>query len=228
MELSVAVCEVASGREAAYGPDRTYVTASVVKVAILAALLLRVRDAGGWLDPEHERLAGLMIERSDNEAATELREAAGGVAALDAAHARLGMTATTAAPEWGLTTTTAGDQLTLLKAVFAPGYGAAGGGEPVLDARSRTYVAGLMGRVVPGQDWGVSAADPGRAGGAGGGLKNGWMPRTEGGLWVVHSVGRVAGCLVAVLSDGHATKEEGIARVEEAAVAAVRRIGEAA
>ncbi|MFF1958745.1 serine hydrolase [Streptomyces sp. NPDC058220] len=210
MDLSVAACDMTGRREVAYGKDRTYVTASVVKVAVLAAVLLRARDAGRWLTAEEERLSAAMIERSDNDAATALRATAGGVAGLDEAHARLGMTHTSAAPAWGLTRTTARDQLTLLKAVF--------GARSALDGRARRYLAGLMGRVVPGQDWGVSAAGDGWA------LKNGWLPRDGSGLWVVHSVGRVRGCLVAVLSDGHASREEGIARVEEAAVSAVRRI----
>ncbi|MFJ7999454.1 serine hydrolase [Streptomyces sp. NPDC096310] len=236
MDLSVAVYDRAGGHKAEYGADRTYVTASVVKVAVLAALLLRARDVGRWLEPGEERLAEAMIRRSDNEAATALRAAAGGVPGLDAAHARLGLTRTVAARAWGLTRTTAGDQLTLLKAVFD----ADARPDAPLDVRSRRYLAGLMGRVVPGQDWGVSAsrgtgagtgvpvdtADRDGSGRCGDGvaLKNGWLPRTESGLWVVHSVGRVDDCLVVVLSDGHASKEEGIARVEEAAVGAVRRI----
>ncbi|MFE4639805.1 serine hydrolase [Streptomyces sp. NPDC056652] len=251
MDLSVAVYDLAGGGEWTSGEDRTYVTASIVKVAVLAALLLRARDSGRWLTAGEERLAEAMIERSDNEAATALRAAAGGVAGLDAAHARLGMTRTSAAPAWGLTRTTARDQLTLLKAVFAGADPArpavAGSAEPgvadsaepgvldaksgvldsgvldvgsgVLDAGSRRYLAGLMGRVVPGQDWGVSAA----AADGDWALKNGWLPRSDSGLWVVHSVGRVRNCLVAVLSDGHTAKEAGIARVEEAAVSAVRR-----
>lgn len=118
------------------------------------------------------------------------------------------------AAAWGLTRTTARDQLTLLRAVFEEGA------DSPLDARSRRYVAGLMERVVPSQDWGVSAADGGSGDRA---LKNGWLPRTDSGLWVVHSVGRVRTCLVAVLSDGHPTKEAGVAAVEEAAVGAVGR-----
>ncbi|MEU3187817.1 serine hydrolase [Streptomyces sp. NPDC006923] len=210
MDLSFAVYDTAGGREAVYGEDRTYVTASVVKVAILAAVLLRARDSGRWLTAEELRLAEAMIERSDNDAATALRAAAGGPAGLDAAHARLGMTRTSAAPAWGLTRTTARDQLTLLKAVF--------GTDSPLDGRARGLLAALMGRVVAGQHWGVSAAGGDWA------LKNGWLPRSGSGLWVVHSVGRVRGCLVAVLSDGHGSREEGIARVEEAAVRAVRRV----
>ncbi|WP_309226531.1 hypothetical protein [Streptomyces lunaelactis] len=52
-------------------------------------------------------------------------------------------------------------------------------------------------------------------------LKNGWMPMSDTGLWVVHSVGRAGSRLIAVLSDGHPTKEAGIARVEEAVREAV-------
>ncbi|MFE2035766.1 serine hydrolase [Streptomyces scopuliridis] len=216
MDPSVAVYDLAGGGAWASGEDRTYVTASVVKVAVLAALLLGARDSGRWLTAGEEHLAEAMIERSDNEAATALRAAAGGVAGLDAAHARLGMTRTSAAPAWGLTRTTARDQLTLLKAAFTGPDTAVSGG---LDERSRRYLAGLMGRVVPGQDWGISAA----ATDGDWALKNGWLPRSDSGLWVVHSVGRVRNCLVAVLSDGHPTKDAGIARVEQAAVSAVRR-----
>ncbi|WP_309226229.1 hypothetical protein [Streptomyces lunaelactis] len=44
---------------------------------------------------------------------------------------------------------------------------------------------------------------------------------SDTGLWVVHSVGRAGSRLIAVLSDGHPTKEAGIARVEEAVREAV-------
>ncbi|MET9481451.1 serine hydrolase [Streptomyces sp. NPDC006638] len=212
MNLSMAVYDMASGRGATTDADRTYVSASVVKVGVLAALLLRAQDADRWLTPEEETLAAAMIERSDNDAATALRTAAGGVTALDEAHARLGLTRTVGAAAWGLTRTTARDQLTLLRAVFDAGT------VSPLNARSRRYVATLMERVVPAQDWGISAAADGTGDHA---LKNGWLPRTDSGLWVVHSIGRAGDRLVAILSDGHPTLEAGVARVEEAAVRGV-------
>ncbi|GAB2855238.1 hypothetical protein GCM10027074_22800 [Streptomyces deserti] len=56
-------------------------------------------------------------------------------------------------------------------------------------------------------------------------LKNGWLPRSTTGLWDVNSVGRVTvdgrDRLVAVLSNGNATKAAGIALIEAAATAAV-------
>ncbi|WP_197363231.1 serine hydrolase, partial [Streptomyces clavuligerus] len=158
--------------ERSYGDaDRAYPCASIVKVSLLAARLQQGRP----LDARERERARLMIVHSDNEAASELYAAIGGPEGLDAWHARLGLTATRAHRAWGLTRTTARDQLALMTAVL-------GGGRPEL-----APLASLMTEIDPGQSWGVSAA------GAGWALKNGWMPMSATGLWVVHSVGRAAG-----------------------------------
>ncbi|MFJ1842601.1 serine hydrolase [Streptomyces sp. NPDC088146] len=209
-EVSVAVLDTGSGARAVYG-DGAYDTASIVKVGILAALLLGAQDEKRALTADERARAAAMIERSDNASATALLRAIGGAEALDAAHGRLGLTATAAAHAWGLTRTTAADQLALLEAVF--------GTESELSEESRTYLRGLMGRVVADQQWGVSAAGSSWA------LKNGWMPRTTTGLWDINSIGQVTAdgrsYLVAVLSGGQPTKEAGIALVESVARAAV-------
>ncbi|MEU8702451.1 serine hydrolase [Streptomyces sp. NPDC048680] len=212
--VSVAVLDSGSGARAVYGgADATYDTASIVKVDILAALLLRAQDERRELTAGERGHAVTMIENSDNDSATALLAAVGGAAGLDAANERLGLTSTAAAHAWGLTRTTAADQLTLLEAVFRTDAGTA------LSADSRTYLRGLMERVEADQRWGVSAAGSGWA------LKNGWMPRTATGLWNINSIGRVTAgghtYLVAVLSSGQRTKESGIALVESAARAAV-------
>lgn len=212
--LSVAVLDEESGARAVYGgADATYDTASIVKVDILAALLLRAQDEGRGLTEVERGRAVAMIERSDNDSATALLAAVGGAAGLDAAHVRLGLTGTTAAKAWGLTRTTAADQLTLLRAVFGKDADAA------LSDESRTYVRGLMARVEADQQWGISAAGDSWA------LKNGWMPRSATGLWNINSIGRVTAdghaYLVAVLSGGQRTEATGIALVESAAKAAV-------
>ncbi|MFF1488154.1 serine hydrolase [Streptomyces sp. NPDC058319] len=213
--VSVAVCDPASGECARYG-DGTFETASIVKVGILATVLLRAQDAGRPPTARERTDAAAMVEHSDNDAASALWRGIGGAAGLDAAHRRLGLTGTTGGegPLWGLTRTTATDQVTLLRQVFGTA------GSP-LDAASRAYVRTLMGRIAEGQDWGVSAA----ADGSDWALKNGWLPRGTTGLWVVNSIGRVAAGgadrLVAVLSHGNATKEEGVLLVEESARAAV-------
>ncbi|MBW8793173.1 MAG: hypothetical protein JF597_06160, partial [Streptomyces sp.] len=114
---------------------------------------------------------------------------------------------------WGLTQTTAADQLTLLQQVF--------GDDSELSEASRSYLQGLMGRIEADQHWGVSAA----ADGSGWALKNGWLPRSTTGLWDVNSIGRVTvnghAYLVAVLSKGNSTQAKGISLVEAAAKAAV-------
>lgn len=222
--FSVAVRNARSGASGVYG-DGSYDAASIVKVGILAALLLRAQDEGRRLTARERSLAAVMIERSDNDAATALWKTIGGAAGLDAAHRRLGLRRTRGGEggRWGLTRTTAADQLKLLTAVF----GDPGSGGPALDGRSRAYLRLLMGRVSEAQSWGVSAAADGT--GCGTPLKNGWKPRSATGLWDVHSIGRVTvggrAYLVAVLSDSNKDMAGGIALVERAARAAVRAAG---
>ncbi|WP_405020386.1 class A beta-lactamase-related serine hydrolase [Kitasatospora sp. NBC_00070] len=211
--VSVAVLDTASGVSASYGTG-SFVTASIVKADILAALLWQRQQAGRELTAAEQATAALMIEQSDNDAADTLYTAVGEATGLDAANQVFGLTATTAGPDghWGLTETTATDQLRLLQVVF-------GTGSPLSTDR-QTYLQGLMGQVATDQDWGVSAADQDGAYT----LKNGWLPRTATGLWVVNSIGRVTHdgreLLVAVLSEGSADQQSGIDTVESLAGAA--------
>lgn len=221
--LSVAVFDAESGAGGAYesAPGQTFDTASIVKVDILAALLLTAQDEGRDPTASERASAAAMIENSDNVSATRLLQVVGGESALDAANGRLGLIGTTASHAWGLTQTTAADQVRLLAAVFAEGEDA----DTPLSEESRDYVQELMGQVEADQRWGVSAA------GSGSLLKNGWMPRTTTGLWDINSVGRVESggrsYLVAVLSDGHATQQAGVTLVEAAAKAAVEAVAAA-
>lgn len=214
--VSVAVLDLASGQSAVYGGG-TFDTASIVKVDILAALLLRAQDAGRRLTAEEKTYATAMIEDSDNDSASALWRIVGGADGLDAANRRFGLAGTAGGDGglWGLTRTTAADQLALLRQVFGDDS------DSELSAASRTYLQGLMGRIAEDQRWGVSAAADGSAWA----LKNGWLPRSTTGLWVVNSIGRVTAggddYLVAALSQGNATKEKGISLVEGAARAAV-------
>ncbi|WAZ20551.1 class A beta-lactamase-related serine hydrolase [Streptomyces cinnabarinus] len=213
-ELSVAVLDMESGESAAFG-DGSFDTASIVKVDVLAALLLQAQDAGRELTSAEKTYATAMIENSDNASTSALWETIGRAEGLAAANERLGLTATEGGEGmlWGLTQTTAADQLTLLQQVF--------GDDSELSEASRAYLRGLMGRIAVDQRWGVSAV----ADGSQWALKNGWLPRSTTGLWDINSIGRVTvdgrDCLVAVLSDGNATKAEGVALVEAAARAAV-------
>ncbi|MGW1805923.1 serine hydrolase [Streptomyces sp. NPDC002078] len=213
-QVSAAVLAVDSGESAAYG-DAAFDTASVVKVDILATLLLQAQDAGRWLTAAEQAYATKMIENSDNASATALWHTIGRAGGLDAANRRFGLTATFGGEGelWGLTQTTAADQLVLLQQVF--------GKDSRLSEASRTYVQGLMRSVEADQRWGVSAAAEGNSWA----LKNGWLARSTTGLWDVNSIGRITvggtDYLVAVLSKGTRTQAKGIALVEAAAKAAV-------
>lgn len=213
-DVSVAVLDPDSGESATYGTG-TFDTASIVKVDILATLLLQAQDAGRHLTATEKSYATAMIENSDNAAASALWRTIGEAAGLDGANERFGLTDTEGGEDmlWGLTQTTAADQLTLLQQVF--------GDDSELSEASRAYLGGLMGRIAADQHWGVSAAADGSAWA----LKNGWLERSATGLWDVNSIGRVTvdghTFLVAVLSHGDSTMEKGVALVEAAAKAAV-------
>ncbi|PWI19656.1 hypothetical protein DI272_39965 [Streptomyces sp. Act143] len=214
-DVSVAVLDLDSGDSATYG-DAAFDTASIVKVDILAALLLQAQDEDRSLTAAEKSYATAMIENSDNASASALWRAIGKAAGLDAANERFGLTGTEGGDGmlWGLTQTTAADQLALLQQVFGDGS--------KLSETSRKYLQGLMGQIATDQHWGVSAA----ADGSSWALKNGWLPRSTTGLWDINSIGRVTAAdgndyLVVALSNGNATKEKGISLVESAARAAV-------
>jgi hypothetical protein len=218
--VSVAVLDLGSGVSATYG-DAAFDTASIVKVDILATLLLQAQDAGRYLTATEKSYATTMIENSDNDSASALWRIIGKADGLDAANKRFGLTGTAGGDDmlWGLTQTTAADQLTLLQQVF--------GDDSELSKASRSYLKGLMGEIEADQHWGVSAA----ADGSKWELKNGWLARSTTGLWDVNSIGRVTATdgnayLVAVLSKGTTTQAKGISLVEAAAKAGVSAFAE--
>ncbi|WP_333769451.1 serine hydrolase [Streptomyces sp. IBSBF 2435] len=219
--LSVAVTDLDDADTgASYADGSTpYDTASIVKVDILATLLLRHQHAGTKMTSAEKSQAAVMIQQSDNTAATALWNAIGRRAGLDAANSTLGLHHTSggSADLWGLTQTTPADQLALLRAVF--------GDDSPLSSASRSYITGLMHTVTKGQQWGVSAADEDSSGFA---LKNGWLQRTATGLWDINSIGEVdykgRTLLVCVLSSGNKSEQSGIDKVEDAAAAAVKAL----
>ncbi|MER5470818.1 serine hydrolase [Streptomyces sp. NPDC002685] len=213
-KTSVAVLDVDSGESASYG-DAAFDTASIVKVNILAALLLQAQDADRHLTAQEKTYATAMIENSDNASATTLWKAIGRADGLGSANKRFGLTDTQGGDGelWGLTQTTASDQLALLSQVF--------GDDSELSETSRSYLQGLMGEIETDQQWGVSAA----ADGSQWALKNGWLARSTTGLWDINSIGRVSvdghDYLVAALSNGNSTQAKGISLVEAASKAAL-------
>ncbi|SDD43900.1 serine hydrolase [Glycomyces harbinensis] len=199
-----------------YNPDQTHITASIVKVEILAM----VQQYWGSVDviPEdHRELLERMITESDNSATTTLYNYLGGVEALQAAHDRYGLQNTTvdAQGRWGVGWSSAPDQLVLTEIDLFEG---------VLDAEQVALSRELMGAVIEEQAWGISAA---AAEGETVWLKNGWDVESQlGGLWVVNSIGVIDGegeepISMAVLTSGAVDDIEGIPIVEE--IAAITR-----
>ncbi|WP_084699895.1 serine hydrolase [Streptacidiphilus anmyonensis] len=218
LHAAVAVLDPTSGQTLVRGEAaHPFVTASIAKVDILASLLLERQDTGAsGLTSAQRALATRMIEASDNACATQLFRQAGGGPGLSRANRRFGLTHTHVHdPRWGLTTTTASDQLRLLQQVFTT--------RSALDASSRAYVQRLMGQVEADQNWGVSAAADGHFA-----LKNGWLPRNDG-SWTINSIGGVMRhgrlLLVAVLSDRDASESAGITLTQALAKAAAAAVG---
>lgn len=211
-EVSVAVLEPGTGRRAVYGSQK-HITASVAKVNILAALLLRAQREGRSLTSWETSTAASMIQSSDNDSAAALWRRIGGGPGLTDANKALGLNSTKAGPDslWGLTRTTAEDQLTLLTAVFAD--------HSPLSADSRDLIRTFMGRIDADQDWGVSTE------GSRWHLKNGWLQRSHSQRWAINSMGRVEAhgrtFYLVVLSHGSPSMSHGISAVERATQSAV-------
>jgi beta-lactamase class A len=216
--VAVAVDDLTSGTEAAYGTGE-FVTASIVKVDILAALLYERQKSGQSLATEDEDLATTMIENSDNDSASALYADIGGPAGLDQANQVFGLTHTTAATdgEWGLTSTTVDDQLRLLRQITVT--------PSVLTAAAQDYIQHLMGDVESDQQWGApAAAGPGTAYL----VKNGWLPNPS--LWSINSIGEIEDrghrMLVTVLSDDNSSEASGISTIQAVARQAVSAVAD--
>jgi hypothetical protein len=209
-----AVYDIKTGQSWRLGDGQAQAEASVVKLDILETLL--ARQGGTGLSSGDQSLSRLMIEDSDNDAATSLWYEAGAATGIGAYNDKAGLTRTTPSqcvtcagfpwPGWGLTTTVPYDQLTLLKQLVTPGP------HPLLSPAQRSYILSLMENVTSDQRWGVSGGVPAGVTVA---LKNGWLPLNDANTnWQVNSVGWVSGAgrdyLIAVFSTGNPAEQYGI------------------
>jgi Beta-lactamase enzyme family len=187
--------------------DRTYLwngrseqdTASIVKVDILETLLHQLH--GGPIPGADVSTAVGMITDSDNNDATALWNQDGGAPAVAAYDRLVGMHQTTPNVDWGLTTTSVGDQLKLLDELLET--------PALINRGAQLFALGLMENVMPSQAWGVSGGVPSGVSVA---LKNGWLP--FGGGWHINSIGRIRGdgrwYLIAVLTSFNPSEAYGI------------------
>jgi beta-lactamase class A len=208
--VAVGVNDPAEGLQCWRNSSEHFDSASVVKVAILGALLRRAEDRDRYLTKTEAAEARAMITRSDNDAASDLWADVGRRYLqhfLDLA----GMTQTSLGPGpyWGLTQITARDEMRLLRLLVTK--------NTVFDTKSRDYALGLMARVIPSQRWGVTAGAPR---GLTAHVKNGWLPLATHG-WRIHSIGCFTGhgggyCIV-VLTQDNPTMPYGIDTIESIA-----------
>ena len=162
-DITAAVYDASTGRTWTLRPGDAQATASIVKVDIMSTLLAQTTSTGQQLSTVDQNLMTTMIEESDNDSATSLWTAAGGPPGISAFNATIGMTQTTPSacltcpgfswPGWGLTTTTAVDQVDLLKHLVTP--------NPQIGSSERSYALSLMENIDPSERWG-SAVGSGR------------------------------------------------------------------
>jgi len=136
-------------RLAGRGLDVQVPSASVVKAMLMTAYLRQggVRDRA--LGAADRALLKPMIRRSDNLAATRIRDIVGNGALLRLARAA-GMTRFAVAPSWGSSLITARDQTRFFLGL-----------EALLPTRHRAYALALLRTIVPPQRWGMGQAIPG-------------------------------------------------------------------
>jgi hypothetical protein len=180
-------------------------TASIVKVDILETLL---HQTHGDLSEDQRETAKAMIENSNNDAATDLWNEDGGAPGVHAYNDDLGLKQTTPNVDWGLTTTSAADQLTLVRELQHS--------SSLLTASGRRFQRTLMRHVEADQRWGISGGVPS---GVVIGIKNGWLPVTEDhNRWAVNSVGWVSGqgkhYVIAVLTQHEVSEDYGIDTIQ--------------
>lgn len=199
--FSAAVADVRNGCEHHLNPGQRMTTASVFKVEVMAGVLLRAQREGRDLTAYEASRIRPMISESANPPTNELFSYLGGVSGINALHRTFGLgETTTPSGTWGLTSSTARDQITLLRHLFTPGG-------PFTDAfKARAYEE--MTSVVPSQRWGITEGVPAGWPVA---LKNGFAGSPSNG-WRLNSVGKVADAyLVATFTDGWPSEAAGIA-----------------
>jgi hypothetical protein len=208
-DITMALYDAVNGQTYLYRPGVTETTASIIKVDILSTLLYHAQQAHQPLSAETAALATTMIVNSNDNAAQVLWNQEGGSSAVGAFDRLAGTTDTDLNTHgyWGLSTTTAADQLKLLKTVAYP--------NALVDNASRAYELGLMEGEEADQLWGVSGGVPSGVTVA---LKDGWDPLGNGTTWQINSIGWVDGdsrnYLFAVLTNGDGSESYGIQTIE--------------
>ncbi|MEA2468288.1 MAG: hypothetical protein QOJ57_2414 [Thermoleophilaceae bacterium] len=198
------------GRVRAFRGTRTFYSASLVKAMLLVTYLRRPEIRHRPLSSATRALVGPMITRSDNKAATRVRNIVGN-AALARLARRAGMRWFTTSGSWGDTHLAAEDQ-----AVFFYGI------DRFVPPRHRAYARALLGHVIAPQRWGIPEVAPHRLHVY---FKGGWRPSTGG--WIVNQAALVEGphgrrMSLSVLTDHNRTEGYGHETIRGVAARLVR------
>lgn len=206
--LTAHVYDLRTGCSYRLNPDNRQSTASVFKVMVMAGTLHEAQEEGrpvtGW---EMSRLEP-MITESANPPVRALWSSFGGSPWFRRQADIFGLDDTTVRGDdgsaWGLTSTSAADQVDLLRQVLLGEWGP-------LESESREVALDLMTSVVASQTWGVTAGVPADWTVA---QKNGFAGITINSVGWVDEPGDSPGYLVAILTRGWPDHPSGIAAVE--------------
>lgn len=216
-QIDIAVYNHATKETAHYtnAPGKKFVTASTIKLSILEKILLDNQATGRTMTDYQMAQAIPMITQSDNGSASILWNEAGGGAAMQDFFEQIGTTDTVANAygSWGVTITTAADQLKVAEQIANT--------DTVLTPSSITIANELLDNVNPEQRWGVPGGVPA---GIIARVKNGWLDDASAGndfadtsYWTNNSVGYIEGELngkkikysMAEFSSGNPDEESG-------------------
>lgn len=218
----MAAYDLDTGRRITVGARRGMITASLVKLEFLETLLLRHQRSSTPLSSTEQAAAEAMIENSDNGAADSIYWDDDAGVGLVAAERPLGLSPARTKPRgddvWGLSTTSADEQIVLLANLVLP--------TSPLRATSRRFAVHLMENVEPDQRWGVPSVGDGASTYA---VKNGWLAiDDDDDLWAVNSDGiiQLGGhtVLMSVMTQHDVSMSDGVELVERLARVAAKAL----
>jgi Beta-lactamase enzyme family len=187
IDVGISVVDVDSGCSFGSLTNEPFLTASVVKLQIMAGVLLTLQDADQPVSYYLDGLLHNMIGASDNSAADDLTHWLGGLGQLQVIGERFGLVDTDNlwAGDWGSTLTTATDQTKLMTELLERGG--------PLSSASRAIARSYLNGVQADQRWGVGSVS---GDGVTALVKNGWWYNAPGDngvayAWRLNSVGLI-------------------------------------
>lgn len=215
--ITAHVYDTTTSCEYSLNPANRQATASVFKVMVMAGTLLEAQEAELPVSDDEMRSMTSMITESANDPVRALWRSFGGSPWFSKQGETFGLNETDVRGDdysaWGLTTTSAHDQVDLLRQVLLGHWGP-------LDAESREVALELMTSVDDSQTWGVTAGVPVGWVVA---QKNGFAGPTINSVGWINEPGPSQGYVVAILTRGWSTHASGIVATERIskAIAAV-------